>query len=323
MKNFIKKNFKAFTKFVRNIKIKRKISEQYNNFKNNWLYSKKTKEKVGYGIILEAHALEKGMTNKNPRYFGINKVAVIINYLSEYYDNGWKHDYAYELGISILIEYAKFYEKNNWISRNEYIKVKEFINGKKTTIPSGARNILKTDFIGEATIDYNKFLSSRHSFREYSKKKLSSQDIEKAVKMAILSPSACNRQMCKIYYANKNKDNIIKYSHGLTNFDNESVHLFVVTYDISSLCDVGEINQGMFNAGLFSMNFVNALHSLGIGSCFLEFNDSTKEEKEMKKILNIPCNETIAVVIAAGYYPNKSIISCSTRKPIEEIYREV
>lgn len=323
MREFIKSNFKLITKIIRNFKIKKRIKYEYIKFKSNWLYSKKTKDKIGYGIILESHSIEKGMTNKQPRFFGINKVNTIIDYLNDYDTNNWEHDYAYELGVSILIEYCKFYENNNWTSRKEYIDVKNFIKGKKSKVSSGIYNISKTDFINDALIDYNKFLSSRHSFREYLRKDILSSDIEKAVKMAALSPSACNRQMCKIYYAKRNKNKIIKYSHGLTNFDNESVNLFVITYDISSLCDFGEINQGMFNAGLFCMNFVNALHSMGIGSCILEYNDSKEEEIEMKKILNIPNNETIAVVIAAGYYPEKSIITKSARKPIKEIYREV
>ena len=55
----------------------------------------------------------------------------------------------------------------------------------------------------------------------------------------------------------------------------------------------GERNQGWFNAGLVAMNFVNALHSLGIGSCFVQFGNSNQEEKDLKKLLNINKSEVL------------------------------
>ena len=325
MKEVIKKIFPFIPIIVRNIKIKNKLRSMYILFKNNWIKSNKTKETVGYSIILDEHALEKGMTSQNPRFFGIQKVRNIMNNLLIYEKNNWEKDFAYKLGVSILHEYCGFYEKNKWTERDEYVSVKEFINNRKMEIKSGVMHIRRSDFISSAEIDYDSFLSSRHSFRNFQNKKLLSSDMEKIIKMVSKTPTACNRQMCKVYYVNNDniKNSIIKYSHGLTNFANETVNIIVVTYDISALCDPGEIDQGMFNAGLVSMNLVNSMHSLGIGSCFLEFNDSIKEEQEYKRILNIPKNEKIAIVIAAGYYPNEAIIPCSTRKPLHEIYTEI
>ena len=131
--------------------------------------------------------------------------------------------------------------------------------------------------------------------------------------------------MIKIYYINNNsiKQQILKYAHGLTGFDKETANMFVITHDISSLCDAGEISQGYFNAGLVTMNFVNALHSKGIGSCMLAFNNNINEEQELKGILGIPQCERVSVMLAAGYYPEKSLVPKSTRKPIEEIYEEI
>ena len=108
----------------------------------------------------------------------------------------------------------------------------------------------------------------------------------------------------------------------MTNFDNESANMIVITYDLCAF-RAHEMYQGLFNAGLFSMNLVNALHSLGIGSCMLEYWVKTKEENEEKRIIGIPDNEKIAVVIAAGYYKDKNIVPRSVRKPVEEIFKEI
>lgn len=293
----------------------------------NYMYSKKiTKEKLEYEILLEIHKLEKGFAVVNPRPFGIDKIKKIISYINKYEEKGYEPSFSYNLAYSSLEEYKKFYEEKNWTNTEQYKIVSEFLSNTKeyTYIPVGAYDLYKSDFINDTKIDYDKFLSSRKSIRNFADKKLADEDINKAVNMAIKSPSACNRQMCKVYFVaeNKNKKVIEKYAQGLGLFDLTNANYFVITFDISANYFIGERNQGWFNAGLFSMNFVNALHSLGIGSCFIQFGNSFKEEKNFKKLLDIPSSERVAVIITAGYYDEVSRIPYSTRKDIKEVYRK-
>ena len=323
IKNSIKKTVPFVARIYRNYRIKMKIIEIYNDFKDNWIDSHINQGTTGYKIILEQHALEKGMTSKEPRPFGMEKIDNLIKYILLFEKYDWKKDYSYNVGISILFKYVEYYEKRGWIDRDEYKKVKTFIRDRKTNVETGTLNIHRSTILNK-NFDYDCFLSGRHSVREFMDEIITTEDMTRSVKMAMKTPTACNRQMCKVYYVkNKNvKNEIIKFSRGLTNFDLESTNLVLITYDMN-MCFAEEIQQGMFNAGLFAMNLVNAFHSIGIGSCFLEYNNSIKEEKMEKKILNIPPNEKIAVVIAAGYYPEKTVVPKSTRKPIEEIYREI
>lgn len=325
MKNKLKRFFPLLVSIKKNMKIKKRIKESYNLFKTHWIDSKPTINKIGYKILLDAHSIEKGMTSKSARCFGVQKVHNIIKNIKIYEKESWNKDFAYNLGVSVLHEYCKFYKQNNWTEQLEYIETSKFIESRPQTIVSGVKNLSRADLTKNSKIDYDCFLDSRHSIRNYDRKKIATEDIIKAVDMAIKTPTACNRQMCKIYYVNTKgiREQILKYSHGLTNFDMDTVNILIVTYDISSLCNEGEIQQGMFNSGLVSMNLVNALHSLGIGSCFLEYSNCLAEEEEMKSIIGIPKNEKVAVVVAMGYYPDKAIIPCSTRKPREEVYREI
>lgn len=326
MKEFLKKHFHFLVRIFWNLKIHKFSREFEKKYKRNWMNSKKSISNIGYKILLDGHAIEKGMTSKAPRHFGIEKTNNIMYNLSLYDKNNWKKDFAYNFGLSILNKYNLFYEKNNWINQSEYQKTKEFLKNKEITEDlGGVINIKKDSFINEAMIDYDLFLSSRHSVRSYLNKELSENDVIKAVNMAIKTPTACNRQMCKIYNVSslETKNIIYRYAHGLTNFDKKYIGIFVITYDVSSLCNEYEMYQGFFNAGLVSMNFVNALHSLGIGSCFLEYLNSSKDEAEMKKILNIPNNEQIAIMLAAGYYEDSIISPKSSRKSIDDIYRNV
>ena len=311
--------------------IKRKfITNQFvfddNFFYKNFMYSNPvTKEKLEYDFLLEIHKLEKGFAVVNPRPFGIDKIKRIISCIKKYEEKGYEPSFSYNLAYSSLEAYKKFYEEKEWTDTEQYKIVSDFLKDTKeyTYIPVGAYDLYKNDFIDDTKIDYDKFISCRKSIRNFAAKELNNEDIKKAVNMAIKSPSACNRQMCKVYYIDKddNKKVVEKYAQGLGLFDLTNANYFVITFDVSANYFVGERNQGWYNAGLFSMNFVNALHSLGIGSCCIQFGNTFKEEQEFKKLLDIPSSERVAVIITAGYYDEVSRIPYSTRKDISEIYR--
>ncbi len=298
-------------------------------FSKNYMYSNPiTSEKLDYDMLFEIHKLEKGFAvSKNQRPFGFDKVKRIIRDINEFEKHNFDRSFAYNLAYSSLEEYLNFYEEKKWNDREEYLYVKKYMNKEKkyTYIPVGAFDYKTKDFIDEVkNIDFDKLLSTRRSVRNFSSKKLNDNDIKKSIEMAIKTPTACNRQMCKIYYikSENNKKIIEKYAQGLGLFDLTNANYFVITFDISANYFIGERNQGWFNSGLVTMNFVNALHSLGIGSCCIQFGNSFKEEQEFKKLLSIPNNERIGVIVTAGYYDEVSRIPYSTRKTIEDIYKE-
>ena len=98
------------------------------------------------------------------------------------------------------------------------------------------------------------------------------------------------------------------------------MNTFIITFDTNGLTDKGERNQEYFNAGLFYTNFVNALHSLGIGTCFIQFVNSVSDEEKLKNLNEIPSNEKIAVILYAGYYDEKSNFGVSPRKDFKEYF---
>lgn len=320
------KRIPILVKIKTNMSIFEAYRKDYKTFKKYWIEGNINVNTTGYKILLDVHSIEKGLTSKETRYFGVNKITNIIKCLKMYDSNNWNQDYAYSMGMSILKTYTLFYEKNNWVDREEYKLSKNFIEEKKyNELNTGCYEIKKDDFIKNAQINYSKFLSSRHSVRNYLATRIKDDDVRKAIEMALMTPTACNRQMCKIYYINdaQIRNKTLKYAHGLTNFEIDTVNLFIITFDISSFCCLGDRHQGWFNSGLVGMNFVNALHSLGIGTCFIQFGNEYEEENEMKKIIGIPENEKVAVIISAGYYAETSTIPCSCRKQVDDIYKKI
>ena len=283
--------------------------------------------KLGYESIIHTHTLEKGMEHFELRPFAVEKTRYIMSLIKREskYEN-YENKFAFINGINSLREYKKIYEEHNWINKDEYKKVDEFLKNysKVENQKAGAYILTKKELQNDYQIDYLKFVKSRHSTRNYKNEPIKLDDVKAAVEMAKYSASACNRQYIKLHFypSGKMRDNVIHYALGKGGLYLDGVNTFIVTFDVNGLSGIGERNQGYFNAGLYSTNLVNAFHSLGIGTCFIQFANSVKDEDDLKRKNEIPEYERIAVILFAGYYDEKSIFAVSPRKNVSELLIE-
>ena len=321
------KNKKFEMKFEGKNRIKKEFLYDYNYYKSNNMNISRDLNSLEYSLIITGHTLEKGFSHFKLRPFGIKIINNII-YLLKKETKYEKHEklFSFINGINLLKEYKKIYELNNWTNHEEYKKVSKFlykyhdIEIKKV----GAYILNKVELEKDYKIDYKKFIKSRHSTRNYKNKELKKEDIISAIEMAKYTPSACNRQNIKIHYysSGKMKKNVIDFSLGKGGIYLSGVSTFIITFDVNGLKGAGERNQGYFNAGLFTTNLINAFHSLGIGTCLIGFSNKVEEEEKLKKLNQIPSFERIAVILFAGYYDEKSIFAISSRKSVEEYFKE-
>ncbi len=293
-------------------------------------YNLEAAEKRGqyeYRMMLHVHSLEKGMCAHNPRPFGQAKVLELMKWVRKAKNDG-KTGTPYQMSGGIIKEWLSLYEHNGWTKEPAYVKCLDAFTAYRDepSVNVGSMTIEKQDTDVKRNGDFHQLLESRHSTREYTAQKPSEQDILACIEMTALTPSACNRQMCKIYWVDneQGRQALQDARLGLVGFNRESMALFVVTYETAALAFYGERNQGYFNAGLTAMNFVNALHYRAIGSFILQWgNKPYRVEKEIKQLLHIPAGEKIAIVIGAGYYTQESTVPCSHRKTTDEIYTHI
>jgi len=320
-------NFNSINEGKKITSIEREFLYDINFYMLNEMHGSKDNKGNGnsYNILFNTHSLEKGFSHFDLRPFGKKTIKKIIDLLKKQLGiQNYERLFSFINGINSLREYKKTYEKHKWTDKQEYKEVSEFLKSYEKIIDqkTGAFVMTKEELKKDYDIDYNKFIKSRHSTRNYKNITLKIEDIKKAINMAKYSASACNRQYIKVHYYPKGKmrQNIIDYSLGKGGLYLEGVNTFILTFDTNGLSGAGERNQGYFNAGLFSTNFVNALHSLGIGTCFIQFANSVKEEEKLKELNKIPSSERIAVILYAGYYDDKSIFCVSPRKDFEEYF---
>lgn len=293
-------------------------------FSENFIEEAELQNDYRYSIMLIVHSLEKGMCMSNLRPFGQNKVIKLISFLKKMESRGIDN-FEYNLGLSILREWAILCEKNNWTAQNAYHEVKSYIKLKNCTkIKTGKQFYVapKKDLSQECS----DVIFSRHSIRNFRPDLLKQEDVKFAINCFIQTPTACNRQMCGVLYIeNQNIKKILdERIIGLPGFDKSSTHYFIITYDLKAFAYSGERQQGLLNVGMCATNFINALHSKGIGACCLQWSNNMSEDIIVRKALGMQVSERIGLIIGCGYYKDTAtLIPCSARKPMELIYRIV
>ena len=320
IKEILKKN-DVLRRIVKRAKIYREFRADAKDFSKHYL---EEAEKAGdrrYRILLLVHSIEKGLCVADPRPFGKEKALQLATLLENCPYTG---SFEFRLGTAALRAWCRAYEEHGWVDIEPYRTVRASLDGKETDLIAGSSVYEKPDTdAGKDT--FFDILSSRRSVREFEKRPIEESDLRTAVEAFIAAPSACNRQMCRLYRADSEKARAVleKNIIGLGGFDRETTTYFVITYDIAAFEFYGERNQGFFNAGLAAMNFANALHAQGIGSCFMQWSNKRSEDLETRKALGIGESERIAVILGAGYYKEKTLSPVSCRREPEDIYRTI
>lgn len=167
---------------------------------------------------------------------------------------------------------------------------------------------------------------NRQSVRRFSKKPVEKEKIKLCVDAARLSPSASNAQPWSVVIAD-NPDIVKELAHAT--FDEAlSFNKFVADAPViitlviektkwyTKVASLIKHRDFQFtDHGIFASNFCLMAAELEIGTCMIGWLN----EKKVKKILNIPKNKRISMLIAAGYPVDNYPVRKKVRKKFEHI----
>ena len=288
------------------------------------------RNQLQYDALLtkDYHKIEKALSFNNFRYFSaqsaINEIIYTINNGLEKFDN---HTVT-RLAITTLEEYITRHKtdkkKDKFITTLEgkIDQINKKLNAlEKSKIKGGTTNVSKKEILRSSMIDLDKFFKSRYSIRNFSPEEVSKESIEKAIDMALKTPSVCNRQGWKVYIVENEdlKQKALNIQGGNRGFGDTVNKLLVITTEINTFNDPKERNQYWIDGGLFSMSIVYALHSMGIGTCCLNWSAKPAKDKKLRKALNIKPNHAIVMLLAIGHYKDEFKVCVSHRKNTKEI----
>lgn len=280
--------------------------------------------KMQYTLLRENHVIEKGMSMRNPRKgFGQEKVTNLIVRLNKYYQlygNIDKEFLIYPLStIKEYISYTITHGTDISSIEQQYNKLLEItkIKEDQLNITGGILPTSRAEIALASQQSFEQLLYTRHSIRYYTHELPAQKDIEKALHMAQRTPSACNRQGWHTHiFMGENSTKLLKLQGGANGFEEEIHCCIVVTADMRAFLSY-ESMQCYVDGGLYAMNLINSLHSLGYGTIPLSCGFTQTKLDFISKTFNIPDHEVMICIIGVGCLPENFNIAISQRKDIK------
>jgi nitroreductase len=170
-------------------------------------------------------------------------------------------------------------------------------------------------------MDFFELINKRQSVREYSNREVETEKIEKCIEAARLSPSASNSQPWKLIVVN-DQDLVKKVAAatfssmvGFNKFTLEApVILVMVIEKPRVITQVGGFLKSrefpLIDIGIAAEHFCLQAAELGLGTCMMGWFD----EKAIKKLLAIPKNKRLGLIISLGYAPDDYTLRKKIRK---------
>lgn len=279
------------------------------------------KETLISSITMDYHRIEKGLSLPYTKLkFGLWFIPDLINRIIYFYENYGQHE-AIISATNALNGYRAFHS-----NQNIYLKELEndFCRIDSLGIESNGDGIIhiNSTLNNENTFSFKDFVESRHSIRDFAEGEIANELIDEAVKMAIKTPSVCNRQPWRVYSVKGDQIlKLLEQQNGNLGFRNSISNLLIVTGKLSYMRGPIERHQIYIDGGLFSMSLIYALHSLDIGVCSLNWCVNVKQDIKARKIIALPNDEEIMMYLAIGNKKTSYKVAASPRLPLNVILK--
>lgn len=266
-------------------------------------------------LTKQYHIVEKGLAMPDPRKnFGADKIRLLVKVSDEYMA---KHGHT-ELLRTISSTLRAYLNANDGLSTANpelHALIERFVASVSVNGNGGTKLVSPAVFP-----EFDGFARSRSSVRAFNGIEVDNDLVAKAVDTAKYAPSVCNRQGWKVHlYADKGKvSTLLSLQDGNGGFGQTINKLLIVTADSRCFTNL-ESNQLFVDGGLFSMNLLLALHSMGVGSCCLNLCVPYTREKQIKSAGEIGEYERPIMMIGIGHYDAQTRVATSCRKDSRQI----
>ena len=280
-------------------------------------------------IIRLYHGIEVGLTYQNPRPgFGIKTVYRLHRALRTYVKKYGFDTYS-KIALNVLFHYHEFnrvHGKENQALFQAIVRLKDQVPEALREESRGGFFAIQRDQIqADADADFLKFVNARHSIRQYDASPVAMELLEKAISMAIQSPSACNRQGIRVYVLDDKKvrDRVLNVQNGNRGWRDQPDKVLLVTANVEYYKEARERNGVYVDGGLFAMSLVYGLHSLGLGTCCLNLNLDWQGVCKIRKAVGLRAGEVVIMLISVGHLPERLLVASSTRREVAEVLKVI
>ncbi|WP_228035359.1 nitroreductase family protein [Oculatella sp. LEGE 06141] len=284
-----------------------------------------TQTKLRAVITMDYHRIEKGLALREPKIgFGRDVIQRLLTNLKRY-QTAYGLDETCQIAINTLTAYYQFNQTHGIDDQPLNVAIaalnQAIASDRPRTNQGGIAHVTKQSILNAAAIDFATFTQSRYSIRQFAPDPVELHLIEQAVIMAQKTPSVCNRQSARVYVFSDDeaKRKALSFQNGNRGFGDQASKVLVVVSDLNHFVAIGERYQAWIDGGMFAMSLVYALHSLGLGTCCLNWSVERWADRSLKRATGIKESETVIMMIAVGHLPDELTVAQSPRKPLSEV----
>lgn len=278
-------------------------------------------------ITMAYHQLEKGLSLASPRP-GFGKAAVerLLESMRLFIiDYGCVAPATTAAGV--LNKYIEFNTAQGIDMTALKACLKNLLDEGESTpakyLEGGTVLVNRAEITDKFSTAFKEFFNSRYSVRHFSGAPISAADLAEAVTISQKTPSVCNRQAWRVHaYAQKDKmARLLEIQDGNGGFGDQLSLLLIVTCDLTCFIDAGERYQAWIDGGMFSMSLCLAFHSLGLGTCCLNWSKERGDDIALRAVAGIDGTEQIIMMIGVGTLPETFHVAYSARRALDDVLK--
>lgn len=169
--------------------------------------------------------------------------------------------------------------------------------------------------------EFSNLVNIRQACRQYNKKAVEQEKLDKIIELSLLAPSACNSQPWKLYCVTcKDKVDMVRKALQRDNHNTflDEVNCFIAVSETSAKLrsDVGSNFDNnhfvKYDIGEIVAYITLSAKALGLDTCVIGWVDKA----ELNSALSLPENECCNLVVAVGY--SDIPVRKKSRKPLDE-----
>ncbi len=290
-------------------------------------YQKNLKEIGETSVLLRRniHRLEKGLIMQPRRdVFAERFIGETIQVYERAISLGSLNAEELKWATDVLTEYFNIVKVTKQISKARQVFNSVLIQSKedKKYIPYPFESLPDTEIKYE---ELKKLFLKRRSVRWYQDKDVPSELIEEAVNIAVLAPSACNRQPYSFYVSdNRNSAvQIAKCAGGTPGWVDNIPCTIAIVGDLSAYPNERDRHLIYIDGSLAAMQLMLAFETLGLSSCSINWPDIESAERKIDKLLDLKSYQRPIMLLSVGYAQDKGGIPYSQKKSAKELIKRV
>lgn len=177
-------------------------------------------------------------------------------------------------------------------------------------------------------ISYEELLvlcQQRRSVRWFKQEPVDVNLIRRAIDLASLAPSACNRQPFQFFISDKPDvaTDIARLAMGTKGFAENIPCLIAVVGDLSYYAEYRDRHIIYIDGSLATMQLMLALETLGLSSCPINWPDIEKREAKMAKRLKLAAHQRVVMLVAIGKADPSGLIPYSQKKSHQQLMKPI